>query len=285
MAIYWIDWQFGSWKTNLSLFLINNIIDKSTPHFIISNIKIDKNLVPNYYYFEDDKFLETLRTLNSINDLERLIYSEESEGQINIHQRSKYTRFYLFFDESGAIMNNHTKLDNNATYAEYINQNRKNFEDIFIISVKWWQNNKTIRQMVDWWFYVKPFLNFWFFKWIWIIRKQQRDEEGKVEMINYLGKDQNWDYVNKLKPLDFYYWWFWRKKYWKYYDDLHKNIRDKDKYKKLNKDLFINIINKNPDLLNLINQNEVFDELKKHLPEPEKEEKKQSVFLIKKIWS
>lgn len=281
MAIYWIDWQFWSWKTNLALFLANNVIDKNTPHFIISNVKIDKNLLKNYYYFNDDTFLDTLRTLNSINDLERLIYSKENDWWINIHKREKYTRFYLFFDESWAILNNQTKLENNSVYAEYINQNRKNFEDIFIISVKWWQNNKTIRQMVEWWFYVKPFMNFWFFKWIWIIRKQSRDEDWKVEMINYLWKDQNWDYVNKLKPLDFYYWWFWRPKYWKFYDDLHKNIRDPDKYKKVNKDLFLNIILKNQKLMNLIKENNAFDDLKKYLPF---EEDKKHNFLTKKIW-
>jgi hypothetical protein len=42
----------------------------------------------------------------------------------------------LFFDEAGAIANNHIKLENNNIYAIYINQNRKNFEDIYIITAK-----------------------------------------------------------------------------------------------------------------------------------------------------
>ena len=290
MAIYWIDWQFGSWKTNLALFLAENMIDKSNNYLIISNIKIDKNKIPNYHYFDDDKFLETLRSLNAVNDLERFIYSKMNEWWINIHNRDWYTRFYLFFDESWAILNNHIKLENNATYAEYINQNRKNFEDIFIISVKWGQNNKTIRQMVDWWFYVKPLLNFWFLKYIWIIRKQQRDEEGKLEMINYLWKDQNWDYVNKLKPLDFYFSWFWRPKYWRYYDDLHKNIRDPNKYKLMNNQLFLSIIRQNNYLKKLILENEKFDEIKKLIPpeeqkiEEKKEEKPKISFIRKTLW-
>ena len=251
---------------------------------------MDKNLVKNYYYFEDDKFLETLRTLNSVNDLERLIYSKEWWGWINKHNRGKYTRFYLFFDESWAILNNHMKLENNATYAEYINQNRKNFEDIFIISAKWWQNNKTIRQMVDWWFYVKPLMNFWFFKWIWIIRQQQRDEEWKVEMMNYLWKDQNGDYVNKSKPIDYYYAWFWRPKYWKMYDDLHKNIRDQNKYKNINKELFVDIISKREELKNLVFENENFWDLQKLLPEPKKveivepEKPKKINFIKRLLW-
>jgi len=63
----------------LALFLAENMIDKSNNYLIISNIKIDKNKIPNYHYFDDDKFLETLRSLNAVNDLERFIYSKMNE--------------------------------------------------------------------------------------------------------------------------------------------------------------------------------------------------------------
>lgn len=289
MAVHWIDWYFWSWKTLLCLFLINKVIPKiSDNYFIISNIKMDKNKVKNYYYFDDDCFLETLRTCNSINDLQRLIYSKVNDWGINIHQRNKYTKFYLFFDESGAILNNQKKLLNNEVYAEYINQNRKNFEEIFIVSVKWAQNNKTIRQMVDWWFYVKPLFDFWIFKHIWVVRKQKRDEEWKVEMEVFLWKDEKGDYISKSKPIDFYYSWFWKPKYWSHYDDLHKNIRDKEKYTWLNKELFVDIVVKNNDLLKLVYENKTFYELKKYFPEPVeeeiKEEPKKTNFIKKIIW-
>jgi len=35
---------------------------------------MDKNIIKNYFYFEDDKLLEILRTANAVNDLERLVY-------------------------------------------------------------------------------------------------------------------------------------------------------------------------------------------------------------------
>jgi hypothetical protein len=42
----------------------------------------------------------------------------------------------LFFDEAGSIANNHIKLEKHDVYTTYINQNRKNFEDIYIITAK-----------------------------------------------------------------------------------------------------------------------------------------------------
>jgi hypothetical protein len=37
---------------------------------------MDKLKLPNYYYFEDDKLLQVLRTCSMINDVERYLYTE-----------------------------------------------------------------------------------------------------------------------------------------------------------------------------------------------------------------
>lgn len=279
MAIFWIEWQFWSGKSSLATKIayevakrnakdIAKAISKWWQNHILTNIKMDSEKISNYHYFDDDKFLQVLRTCNSINDIERQLYSQINDWWINKHKRNKYSKFYIFFDEVWAIMNNHLKLENNKTYAVYINQNRKNFEDIYLITAKWWQTNKTLRQMVEFWYYVKPFFNFWFFKNIWIIRKCVKDEEGKIEFQNYIWKDQNWDYVNKQKPLDFYVSFFWKPNIWKIYDDLHKNIDDEEKYIDLDKKIFIDVIGKNPDLIKIVQTKKVFEPLKNFLPKP-----------------
>jgi hypothetical protein len=61
----------------------------------------------NYFYFEDDKFLEVLRTANFLNDLEREVYHTKKENSNLVKwQREKFTKFYIFYDESTAIQNN-----------------------------------------------------------------------------------------------------------------------------------------------------------------------------------
>jgi hypothetical protein len=37
---------------------------------------MDKTRIPNYYYFEDDKLLQVLRTCSLVNDVERYLYTE-----------------------------------------------------------------------------------------------------------------------------------------------------------------------------------------------------------------
>jgi hypothetical protein len=55
-------------------------------------------------YFDDDKFLDILRTINFMNDLERELYFKTiSTSNLKQRQRHKFTKFYLFYDESTAI--------------------------------------------------------------------------------------------------------------------------------------------------------------------------------------
>ena len=273
MPIYWIEWQFWSWKSALSTHIARNVAIKSTKliakqlskswNIILSNIKMDKELIPNYFYFEDDKFLQILRTCNSINDLERAIYwTKKTNWWLIKRERKKFSRFYIFFDEAGAIMNNHIKLENNWNYAEYINQNRKNFEDIYIVTAKWWQTNKTLRQHVDWWYYVEPFSKLPLLCDIWLIRRCQKDEEGKILMQQFIWKDQNGDLVRKEKPVDEFVDWFWKPWIWSYYDDLHKNISDPNKYEDLDTRLLTDIILHKKELIEPLYQIDTFLPLK-----------------------
>lgn len=42
--------------------------------------------------------------------------------------------------------------------------------------------------------------------------------------------DESGDMVTKEKPMDYYDTWYWQPSVWQLYDDLHKNIRDPNKY-------------------------------------------------------
>jgi len=276
MPIYWIEWQFWSWKSSLATYIAREVSLKSAKliaknlskswNIILSNIKMDKEFFPNYFYFEDDKFLKVLRTCNAINDIERVLYWEKkSKWWLTLWPRKKFTKYYLFFDEVWALANNHLKLENNWVYAEYINQNRKNFEDIYLLTAKWWQTNKTLRQHVDWWYYVTPLSKLPILNDIWLIRRQQKDEDDKVKMQNFIWKDQNWDYVAKQKPIDEFVDFFWKPWIWKYYDDLHKNIKDPEKYIDIDPELLQEIISHKKELLDPLLNNDVFSSLKEQI--------------------
>ena len=248
--IYWIEWQFWSWKSSLATYIAKKqaeltakiISDKDwnnkSKSFIISNIKFNKYKIKNYVYFDDDKFLEVLRTINFLNDLEREFYFKTNpNSDLKQRERNKFTKFYLFYDESTAVqsargsMSNIKKWDNSQE--EYIMQNRKNFTNIYIIGADGNQNDKSLRRHVEWWYRVKP-LWFWlsklpYLKDIWVIERHKKDEEGNIAMEKYVWKDQNGDYIAKSKPIQENIDWFYKPWVWSLYDDLHKNIKDEKK--------------------------------------------------------
>lgn len=295
--INWIEWQFWSWKSSTATYLakqqailsINKIKKWKSSSFntiILSNIKMDEFKLTNYVYFEDDKFLDVLRTCNAINDLERHLYWYLKEWNSLIKwKRKKFTKFYIFFDEVWAIMNNRNYKDFNTTISEYINQNRKNFQEIYLITADWQQSDKSLRRFVDWWYYVKPLFPFPILRDIAIVRRMKKDDEGKPALQNYVWKDQNWDYITKTKPIDEYYTWYWKPSIWPYYDDLHKNIRDVDKYKSIDPNLLNWIIEKKSELLNPFNTTNKFNELKNYVKldiKPSLQEDNKKIALFKK---
>lgn len=247
--IYWIEGQFGSWKTSLATYIAKQQAIRTAraiasqlvwwKSIILSNIKFDDFQFPNYFYFEDDKFLEVLRTANFLNDLERELYHTKREKSSLVKRhRDKFTKFYIFYDESTAIQSARwsvkTIKDGNTAQEEYIMQNRKNFENVYIIWADGNQNDKSLRRHVEWWYRVKP-LWFWLSKLpvlrdIWVIERHKKDEEGNIAMEKYIGKDEKGDYIAKQKPIQENIDWFYKPWVWDFYDDLHKNIKDPDKY-------------------------------------------------------
>ena len=271
MAIYWIEGQFWSWKTSLAVHLAKKIAVQTAKDImskigknwsiIITNIKLDKVEIPNYFYFEDNKILEMLRTGNAINDIEREIYwTQKTKGWLTMWPRKKFLKMYIFFDESWALMNSQKRLSNNETFAQYLNQCRKNFTDIYIISVEWNENNKILRSKVDWWYYVNT-INFPILRDFWIIRKCKKDKDDNIATIKFLARDQNWDYIQKEKPMDYYVGFFYKPFTWKIYDDLHKNIKDEEKYTWIDSELFNTILEKKPELKEEIKKNPKFKTL------------------------
>jgi len=271
MAIYWIEWQFWSWKTSLAVHLAKKIAVQTAKDImskigkswgiIITNIKLDKVEIPNYFYFEDNKILEMLRTGNAINDIEREIYwTQKTKGWLTIWNRKKFLKMYIFFDESWALMNSQKRLSNNETFAQYLNQCRKNFTDIYVISVEWNENNKILRSKVDWWYYVNT-INLPILRDFWIIRKCKKDKDDNIATIKFLARDQNWDYIQKEKPMDYYVGFFYKPFTWKIYDDLHKNIKDEEKYTWIDSELFNSILEKKPELKEELKKNPKFKTL------------------------
>ena len=268
MAIYWIEWQFWSWKTSLAVHFAKKIAVQTAKDImskiwknwsiIITNIKLDNVEIPNYFYFEDNKILEMLRTGNAINDIERELYGKQkTKWGLTVWPRKKFLKMYIFFDESWALMNSQKRLSNNETFAQYLNQCRKNFTDIYIISVEWNENNKILRSKVDWWYYVNT-INFPILRDFWIIRKCKKDKDDNIATIKFLARDQNWDYIQKEKPMDYYVGFFYKPFTWKIYDDLHKNIKDEEKYTWIDSDLFNTILEKKPELKQEVLKNEKF---------------------------
>lgn len=207
---------------------------------VLSNIKFNELSMSNYFYFDDDKFLEVLRTVNLINDLERLLFFKNSPfSNLKIRERSKFTKFKIFYDEATAIQwarDSIGKLAKGENIAQeiYIMQNRKLFTDIYIMWADGNQNDKSLRRHVEWWYNVEklpfPFDFIPGLKDIWIIKKHKKDEEWKIAMQSYVWKDQQGEYIVKQKPIMFTDWFFYKPWVWSFYDDLHKNINDENKY-------------------------------------------------------
>jgi len=243
--IYGIDWQFGSGKTSFATFLANKYQGENL--IIWTNTKLNTVLIKNVIEYDDDNLIWALRSINYFNDIERTMYGFQTfNNNLTRWHRNKFTRHILIFDEAWAIANwrNSNAFDNNTT--EYINQNRKNFSDIFIVTADWGQADKSLRRFVDWWFYSKPLLS-----WMPIIkdfkhvRCQKRDSDGvKVLMEEYTGFDEQGELILKQRPIDKFETIYFQPFVFNLYDDLYKNIKDPDKYKNLLTQDLIESLNK-----------------------------------------
>lgn len=227
--IYGVDGQFGSGKSSYVVY----IASQNPGIMIYTNIKMNTVRMKNVYEFSDNELLSIFRTNNLINDMERAVFDIPiKNSNLMYHPREKFTRSIIALDESGALKNAREWVKNFEEYTvEYVNQNRKNFLDVYLCSADGGQNDKSLRQFVEWWYYSKPFINFPIFEHVKVIRKQKREKDGvKVIMDQYTGMDMEGDIVMKQKPMDYYHTFYWQPGIWQLYDDLHKNIRDPHKY-------------------------------------------------------
>jgi len=147
--------------------------------------------IPNVFKFEDDELLKTFRTVNLLNDIERIKYGvppDKNYTSLTRWMRNHFTNHIILFDEAGAILNGRDSKDFDNVMTKYINQNRKIWTDIYIITADGAQSEKSLRRFVKCWFYSKPLVS-WFpilrdFKHV---RMQSRTEDGKtIEMENFL---------------------------------------------------------------------------------------------------
>jgi hypothetical protein len=152
-------------------------IAKDPNALIITNIRLDPKLFPNYIYFEDTELLKMFRTDNFINDLERKIHwRANKKGSLKYRFRDRFIRTYIFFDESNALQNNREWKQFDQAFKYYLNQPRKNFEAIYLIGADGESNEKSFKKFVKWWFYVMPFINLPILQNIGMIRRRQKDD-------------------------------------------------------------------------------------------------------------
>lgn len=130
--IYGVDGQFGSGKTSYVVW----VASRNPDTIIYTNIKMNKIKMPNVREFGDNELLSIFRTNNLINDMERYVFDMPiRNSDLMYHPREKFTRSILALDESGAIKNSREWAKNFEEYTvDYVNQNRKNFLDVFLVS-------------------------------------------------------------------------------------------------------------------------------------------------------
>lgn len=245
MAVYGIDWGFGEGKTSTCAYLASNSGGRT---LIWSNIKMNEFAVPNYRYFDDWDFAKTLRTINAFNDVERQIYGYRIKNNtLPQWERDKFTKHILLLDEAGIILNANKWRDVDDYLTDYINQQRKNFEDIYICTADGWQTGKSLRRYCELWMYPRKISKLPFLKDFREVRIQKRDPETMAVITEkYLAKDDRGDDVVKERPLDYYLDWFYAPFTWKVYDDLHKNIIDPNKYEDINREVLKELFDKRP---------------------------------------
>lgn len=226
--IYGIEGQFGSGKTSTAV----KMADRYGPRaMVLTNIKVNILRKPNWHVFADDKLLEMLRVANAKNDLERMVYTEpRKDAPFPWYDRDKFTDTVVILDEAGAIANGRSWQEFDIMCTEYINQCRKMRADLIIVTADGSQVEYSLRRFVEDWIYVRPLLDWWIFAEIKVVRCRKKNKDGTILTEPFLARDDNGDWVQKERPLDWHLFWYFGWTTWDLYDDWHKNIRDPNKY-------------------------------------------------------
>ena len=232
MAIYGVDWPYGIWKTSFSVYYAKKFLEKyGKKGLIISNIKLYWNMFKNYVHFDDNNIIDILRFVNYINNEERknpknfyFLSNWKKE-----YKRMAFTKTLIIFDESGALLNKHQIKTYQSSLIQYINQTRKMNYDLIMTSVLWDENFKQLRDKVEFWYSMTA--PFWYemplLWWIRTVSMEKREKDWTtVKTEKFIWKDIKGDRVMKERPLRTKFWWFYKPKTYKNYDDLHKNIND-----------------------------------------------------------
>ena len=171
-----------------------------------------------FYHFWDNEFKNALVTCATRNFNERYL---------NL-SRNLRTQNFIFFDEVWILMNSSAYKNFDTELLDFLLQVRKLNLSIFFWYQKYTDFLAKLRKHIDLNIYFKPLLNISLLKpYTWAYRMNYFDfETWKVLTESYIAKDEQWDYIQKERPLDFHYqWMFWKPSRWKIYDDLFINAK------------------------------------------------------------
>lgn len=239
-GIYWVYWGFWSGKTLLSVVLILDKLRKW--EIVFSNIKLNKLLIPNhnnYYFFDDfDDFVDILKFTwffafqVSIENEKRFIKGEP------LIWRNQRPKFNIFFDELGIFANSmdfkNIHKDHWDELYQFLLQCRKMFDSIYCIVQKPNLLYSGLRIHIPYWFTYKPLFGIkWLWQYFWEIYLQDLNPETfKVEVRTVSKMDPDWNIYNVDYLEEFSYKYvFFRKRYFKYYDDLFLNKKVEIQFK------------------------------------------------------
>lgn len=223
-----IEWRYGSGKTSYAVRLMTK---EYKSHFIWTNIHLDQDKFPNSVIFPDRDLLTVMQTINRINDLERSVYAPIPEGStLPQYDRNAFTQHVIFFDEWSSHINARDWKEQTTKIFQYLDQERKLFLDIYILTPSSQTIDIAYRRMIEEWITVESPYPQWlpYFK---NIRKAQsiaKDQNGQPILESFIDKDEQGTPIMKQRPIirDLTRFWFNVSKYWPLYDDLHKNITD-----------------------------------------------------------
>lgn len=232
MALHSVEWYFWAWKTAFLMRLWKNKFNFDN-YIVFTNVQFNSNILRNWVHFEDAQIFDVIKVVNYLNDLDRLDNYLDIKGiSFKPLKRSSLTKMIILFDESTSLLNNRGKqTDIPLVIHTYLTQTRKNNLDIYLCGSDSSQNEKSFRRHVDLTFLATPLSKrLPILKDFTIVKWQKKDSDGKIIEEQYVWKDENWDYVKKVRPLQWHFEWFWKVPLFNLYNDLYKNIKDPNKY-------------------------------------------------------
>lgn len=231
-GIFGVYGSFGSWKSLISSVMM---IDKLKQWDIVfSNILLNKSLIPNpenYFYFDDfEEFVEILKFSGYFAIEMWKENVRRAKLWIDLFPRVARPRFNVFFDEMGIFANSANYKEIHKEYGQtlydYLLQCRKCFMSIYCIAQKPKLIASQLRQHIQYWYTYKAL---WWNKRLgenfgYIVIQDLDPDTFQIESYKDMRQDEKWNFyqVDILLQYNHKFMYF-RKKYFKYYDDLYMN--------------------------------------------------------------